>query len=1591
MVTFTREKSLGDKIMASKWLLSICLLSSAWAVVIRLLPQYLSFQSAFPPSGQGYRYLSIPLSPGLLQQTSNIDDYSLSLWYKSNTLTPTSDNLFLIETNVTQGDCCQMQSSDSYLHFSSFTALTFKFGIDGSLYTAAATKTLTVNQNWHFVLVTKCRTSKVVRLCHDSSACVEAPYKSWSPLTSESTISIAGNPSYTFLPGFNGRIGDMVLYTNVCYGQSDVAVLSGKSSPPNCSPVPGFNGKFYDACTEFIQLVSTLFLSSTTSLVPNYSADNLCSITPGAAGPFYGRTLGNSFGVTGWVAAAPSTTFLSFARNGGSQVIVVKVTSTSTLNLEWVSLPVDFVAVTATCATLGTYLYFELSVVYVAGSSYLYLRCAGGAGVSSGVSATLAAASATDSFTFSGSVYDVKLINIIPPDTGFNWVTSAPASLSTPMGPNLVPMGAIAGTTCFQSSSTGPACTCAAGSFASLGLCFPCHPACQQCFGSDYSQCSVCNPTFYMQPNVPSLCLSGCPTGYSASGNTCVAAAGNANQINVVFDNNLLGDMTLSGGQHIQMGWDSQMYYPLFDFLDPFPVRYRGVFFNYSESIDLPNTASQVGSLMLDANFAVDAWVLPYTYGSVFRTFTNNGLQDNDLLIFGISQELMWPPTEYRYYLAFGAQMKGKGMVWEVTELEVTSFKKEWMHVGFSGKYDPVLGVTTVMVFLNSNTYWLSFPSYFEDSPTSRHNVGFLSRYLPGYLGYYYSISVANKVKTLSDFVATRGTCTGCLCPVSVNACLPTCNPWQYVDSAGSCQNCKSTCVYGCTRPTSCNLCEDDLCYQCRTFDVGSCIQCIPGAVMVSNRCTCPNGTYVNNGKCSSTCDSGYYLSTVTNQCEACQRGCIQCDSTACLMCQEQYYLNNGICSCGAGWYINPSMACAKCNAICKSCMDDRAKCTECYSEQGYILVESQCIDCRSIEGYSGGQGKAGVQVAGLAYSEAVNAVCQEKCGDGRTMGQLECDDGNIANGDGCSNQCQIEHGWTCTVSVPQGKSVCVDITPPTATLTFIKVTQDGYELSYSFSETVSIGQNLNSLASLSIDQGDMFTYSFTADPTAVDKYSPFVLSITASQTYPAGSVLTLTVTDDSLVTDSNKNRLANPTLTVELVDAFTLTSTTAITTAVTALSGGVGGIAGLAALTSFLGGASLGLLWGLLESIQLVNYLVYMSVAFPDNLRHFLKTLNFANFEFVPNFFDKYEKDEFDQPPVAFTKENTGTDTLINIGNMVTIWAVSAVIFVAILIFHRLFPKMGFITRQLENFEYGAILRIGTESFLQIALAVLLQLSNPRPYSNFGYFSLITCAVLCLYLAFTYAVTVFKVTKVEPVQLRDKVYRRKFGSLYEGYRLGSPVTRSHTLIMNSRRFLFDLALVTLNTTPVAQATLLTVLTAGFLGVLVFFRPYKSRWSGNVTMIICECLFMLSQCLIAILCLDSLSLSDRSAIGWLVIVFLASIIALHLGVLVAAQINDIMKLVQRCNSFLLRGSILEDHKNKRSSALPEVGKAWVEDDVKVMPVNETRDADTEQSQGNILYPLVVQKIMAAGSGSGGSSGDSPDEAVDDTKPNFTPS
>src|SRR5690606_8494206 len=60
------------------------------------------------------------------------------------------------------------------------------------------------------------------------------------------------------------------------------------------------------------------------------------------------------------------------------------------------------------------------------------------------------------------------------------------------------------------------------------------------------------------------------------------------------------------------------------------------------------------------------------------------------------------------------------------------------------------------------------------------------------------------------------------------------------------------------------------------------------------------------------------------------------------------------------------------------------------------------------------------------AEPECTDEGCTSSCGDGLTIGDEECDDGNATNGDGCSSTCTQEPGYICSQPEPCSGADCV-------------------------------------------------------------------------------------------------------------------------------------------------------------------------------------------------------------------------------------------------------------------------------------------------------------------------------------------------------------------------------------------------------------------------------------------------------------------------------------------------------------------------------------------------------------------------------------
>jgi proprotein convertase subtilisin/kexin type 5 len=105
--------------------------------------------------------------------------------------------------------------------------------------------------------------------------------------------------------------------------------------------------------------------------------------------------------------------------------------------------------------------------------------------------------------------------------------------------------------------------------------------------------------------------------------------------------------------------------------------------------------------------------------------------------------------------------------------------------------------------------------------------------------------------------------------------------------------------------------------------------------------------------------------------------GCIDCNTAGCTLCDAifGFLLDiNKKCVCDYGFFINDMNICEQCTATgCLNCLN-----------------QAQCIECDT-----------------SLYYLAPNATCDDKCGDGFKI-YVDCDDGNLIDGDGCSSLCKV-------------------------------------------------------------------------------------------------------------------------------------------------------------------------------------------------------------------------------------------------------------------------------------------------------------------------------------------------------------------------------------------------------------------------------------------------------------------------------------------------------------------------------------------------------------------------------------------------------
>lgn len=164
-------------------------------------------------------------------------------------------------------------------------------------------------------------------------------------------------------------------------------------------------------------------------------------------------------------------------------------------------------------------------------------------------------------------------------------------------------------------------------------------------------------------------------------------------------------------------------------------------------------------------------------------------------------------------------------------------------------------------------------------------------------------------------------------------------------------------------------------------MDIGGAPACLckPGFTgdgQTCNTCTvCGTGDFAST-PCTPTTDA------VCSACtEGCQKGkyesqpCGGNSDLVCTMCSQ----------CAPGTYIDMYCGGAQ-DTVCAACS---ANCLQCFGA-------AQCIECD------------------VGYTLSQGVCLPPMCGNGVVEGTEMCDDGDLDNGDGCSDQCMVETGFYC-------------------------------------------------------------------------------------------------------------------------------------------------------------------------------------------------------------------------------------------------------------------------------------------------------------------------------------------------------------------------------------------------------------------------------------------------------------------------------------------------------------------------------------------------------------------------------------------------
>ena len=390
-------------------------------------------------------------------------------------------------------------------------------------------------------------------------------------------------------------------------------------------------------------------------------------------------------------------------------------------------------------------------------------------------------------------------------------------------------------------------------------------------------KCVTCNKLV-----VQGACLESCPTGFSVNGNKCEASQKQV--FSIELDKKIRGRVvdSVSGNVEVVTGLTT-VFYPYYDWNDPYAGKDRGYYFNGASSYMAILEQSDAGKVLsFSPSFTVALWIYPVSAGVLISKQVSGSV---------------WLQVEIASDLAVGVKVRLQQVASVQTSVSSEKvIKNTWNYVGlFIRAEDDTSSVLSFFVnSVQEDEAYLGLTPFVDVFSSFTFTIGanYNSSYMLNgfFTGYIHSIAVWNYDYDVLKEVKTS--CSGCsICPKN-GVCLPTCSLNKYLSS--TCKDCKSPCTKGCVRSEDCNLCSDRLCELCDDYTSTGCTKCVDGAEFDSDVCKCVNSTAKSRAN-----GNLYCVSECGDSCQACYSS----QNRDCSSCKEGFYLDDGICveNCPSG------------------------------------------------------------------------------------------------------------------------------------------------------------------------------------------------------------------------------------------------------------------------------------------------------------------------------------------------------------------------------------------------------------------------------------------------------------------------------------------------------------------------------------------------------------------------------------------------------------------------------------------------------------------------------------------------------------------